>query len=308
MTRIAAEALRTLGAVHWRRSAYARAIDHYESALILDRALGDRRGEGWTINGLALVAENQGRYDRALLLYQQALVIVTETGDLWGQSIVLGNLGYIYARLGDSDAARNYYRRDLRICRALGDRRGESWTQGYLSLLAHQESRHRAALRHAERALALARAVDHPPLVSTALTYMGHAHAALGAWDAAMAVYAEALALRQEAGDAALALETRAGCLRVALARGQIDVAHALAEEILAALNAPGVDRTDEYLRIYLACYRALDAVDDARALAVLTTAQALLQDSADAIADPALRASFLENVAVHREIIACGR
>jgi predicted ATPase/DNA-binding SARP family transcriptional activator len=306
MTRIAAEALRTLGAVHWRRSAYGRAIEHYEDALALDRALGDRRGEGWTRNGLALVVENQGHYDRALPLYQQALLIVTEIGDIWGQSIVLGNLGYLHARLGEGAAARDYYRRDLRICRDLGDRHGESWTQGYLSLLAHQEGRHRTALRHAERALALARAIDHSSLIATALTHMGHAHAGLEDWDTAEAAYTEALALRREAGEAALALETQAGRLRVALGRGQIDAALALAEEILAALDAPGVDRTDEYLRIYLACYRALAAVEDARAVGVLATAQALLMESAEAIADPVLRASFLENVAVHREITAC--
>lgn len=300
---IEAEALRTLGAVHWRASAYEVAIARYHEALAIDRALGDPRGEGWTLNGLGLIAENQGQYDKAIPRYRDALALLTDIGDLWGQSIVSGNLGYIYARVGDAEAARAHYRRDLAICRSLGDRRGESWTQGYLSLLAHQEGRHQVALRHALSALELARAIDHPPLIARALTHAGHAWAGLSAWDRAEGAYQEALALRRTSGEWALALETQAGLIRVALGRGDSERALTLAEEILAALGAEGADRTDEHLRIYLACHQALAAAGDPRAPNLIRKAHTLLTTYAARIADPTLRTAYLDRVAAHREI-----
>ena len=305
LPRLETEILRTLGAVRWRLSDYATASAHYRAALALDRELGDRRGEGWSLNGLGLVAENQGHFGRAIGLYEEALALVEDLGDLWGESIVLGNLGYIYARVGDGLRAREYYRQDLSLCRSLGDRRGESWTQGYLSLLAQQEGRYRVSLRHGRRALTLAREIDHDLLIASALHAIGHAHAGLGEWDDAHRAYRQALALRREAGMHALAMETQSGLILVALGRGETATALSTAEEILAYLDTDTAERTNEHLRIYLAIYRALAAVSDPRARDVLAEARALLEAKAARIENPALRDSYLNQVAVHREIQA---
>lgn len=297
------EVLRTLGAVRWRLSDYVAANAHYQAALGLDRELGDRRGEGWSLNGLGLIAENQGHFGRAIDLYEEALVLVKDMGDLWGESIVLGNLGYIYARVGDVVRAREYYRQDLSICRSLGDRRGESWTQGYLGLLAHQEGRYRVSLLHGRRALALAREIDHDPLIASALHAVGHAYAGLGKWDDAMQAYGAALTLRREAGMHALAMETASGLIQVALGQGKTATALSMANEILAYLDSGTVARTNEHLRIYLAIYRALEAASDPRARDILTEAQALLEAKAARIKDPALRDAYLNRVAIHQKI-----
>ena len=55
-------------------------------------------------------------------------------------------------------------------------------------------------------------------------------------------------------------------------------------------------------------CCRVLEAAGDARARAVLATAYNVLQEWAGRIDDPALRRSFLENVAANREIAAMYR
>jgi predicted ATPase/DNA-binding SARP family transcriptional activator len=303
LVRSEAEALRLLGTVLWRQSEFQEAQARFEAALALDRRLGDYRGEGWTLNALALVLENSDRYDRAIPVYREALSVMRDIGDRWGESIVLGNLGYIYARVGRPVDARRCYERDLRICRELGDRRGESWTLGYLSLLEHQRGRHQAAERYARRALARARELDHAYLTAGALTHLGHALAGREAWADAELVYEQALEIRRELEERALALETLAGLIRVDLGRGDLAQAIARAEELLTQLADQSADRTDEQLRIYLACYRALDAAGDPRAAEVLASAQALLTARADRIEDRELRRAFLEDVAVHREI-----
>jgi tetratricopeptide (TPR) repeat protein len=305
LPRLEAEILRTLGAVRWRLSDYAAANAHYRAALILDRELGDRRGEGWTLNGLGLVAENQGHYGRAADLYEKALVLVKAMGDLWGESIVLGNLGYLYGRLGDASRARQYYRQDLSICRSLGDQRGESWTQGYLSLLAHQEGRYRVSLRHGRRALALAQEIGHDPLIASAFHAIGHAYTGLGEWDEAAHAYQEALTLRREVGRHALAMETLAGLIRVALGQDEVERALSMADEILNYLDTDTVARTNEYLRIYLTIYRALAAGSDPRARDVLADARTLLKEKAAKIEVSTLREAFLHHVTVHRKILA---
>lgn len=55
----------------------------------------------------------------------------------------------------------------------------------------------------------------------------------------------------------------------------------------------------------YPPCYRVLQAKHDARAHQILSAAQGLLHERAGTIEDGDLRRSYLEKVAVHREILA---
>ena len=75
-------------------------------------------------------------------------------------------------------------------------------------------------------------------------------------------------------------------------------------KEILEHLRAGTLEGTYEPLRIYLTCYQVLRATEDQMAQEVLTTAAQLLQERAARIEDEETRRSFLENVAVHREIM----
>ena len=75
-------------------------------------------------------------------------------------------------------------------------------------------------------------------------------------------------------------------------------------EEILVEFKDGNVAGADFPLAAYLACFKVLEAVDDPRAQETLNTAHSLLQDQAAKIEDEALRRSFLENVAAHREIV----
>jgi hypothetical protein len=102
-----------------------------------------------------------------------------------------------------------------------------------------------------------------------------------------------------------MASEPQAGMARIALAKG--DAARALVhvEAILRFLETRVLAGPDEPFRIALTCYRVLEANSDPRAVGVLRVAQQRLLERADAIADPALRRSFLENVATHRELMS---
>ncbi len=76
-------------------------------------------------------------------------------------------------------------------------------------------------------------------------------------------------------------------------------------EEILHQLNGGDLDGNDEPLRVYLTCYEVLRASADPRAERILDGAYGLLQQRAAKIQPPDLQASFIDNVEVHREIVA---
>ena len=98
----------------------------------------------------------------------------------------------------------------------------------------------------------------------------------------------------------------RAGLVEIALAGGKVDTARTDLTTIHDYLqDGLSIDGTDSPFNIYLSCYRGLAADNDRRAPAVLTAAHKLLQAQAAAIADEAIRSSFLHQVAAHRDLIA---
>ncbi len=302
---IEAEALRMLGSLAWRESRYETALDRLSAALEVSRRMRDHIGESWTLNVMGLVAENMGQYARAVDYYRYALTVMRTLGDRWGESIVLGNLGYIYTRLGMVEAALTSYLQDLQICREVGDRRGESWTLAHLGYLAVFDGRYEDALQYGRQALTLAKMLDRRRLQALILTWMGHAEAGLEHGAAAEGLYAQALSRFEKLGELQLRTEPLAGLIRVALARGEEERAFALAEEVLAAFEATGLERTNERFAVGLACYRALAAAGDPRAPDLLAQLHQQLMEVAERIDDPELRSSFLTRVPAHRELQA---
>jgi hypothetical protein len=121
-----------------------------------------------------------------------------------------------------------------------------------------------------------------------------------------MAAYAATLDLRRDLQQPQEATEALAGFARVAFAQGDIAEACRHVEAILSHLGRGGTfEGTYEPLRIYLTCYRVLQAAGDPRAVAILELAHTTLREQAATIPDQVMRRSFLEQVPYHREIVA---
>ena len=177
---------------------------------------------------------------------------------------MLNNIGEILRHQGDYVGARNCLTEALQIGQSIGDRTN----QGYI------------------------------------LTNMGHTLVGLEQWAEATDAFRQALALREELGQSSLAMDALAGLAHVSLIQGDLDQAHARVEEVLRYKESNTLDGAEDPFRIYLTCYHVLRAVHDPRARIILEKAHHLLQEEAAKIADEEMRRSFLENVAVHREII----
>ena len=340
---VEADSLRELGMnATGARSDFAAATAYFQEALRIYRDLGDRMGEGRTLNTLGIVCGEQGDYAAHMVYHEQGLRLCRETGNRWEEAWATVALGQSSHWQGDYASAKARVERALRIWREIGDRSTEAvallslgvildalgdyaragdcyersysadsdrretqgWWQVSQSLLCHHLGDDEAAHRYAQRAVDCGERTGNPVDQTQALTVLGHAMMGLGDRVVAADAYRQALALRCKLSQLHLTPEPLAGLACVALAQEEPVQALAHVHQILDCLeNRPGFEGTMEPLRIYLTCYQVLRANQDPRARPILENAYCLLQERAARIDDKDLRRSFLENVAAHREI-----
>ena len=76
-----------------------------------------------------------GEYDTALEYLKRSLAICEEIGDKKGEGATLNNISQIYHARGEYDTALEYLNRSLAICQEIGDKKGEGTTLNNISLI-----------------------------------------------------------------------------------------------------------------------------------------------------------------------------
>ncbi len=108
--------------------------------------MGDRGGEGTTLNNLGGVYDALGQKQEALTYYKQALAISQEVGDRGGEGTTLNNLGCVYDALGQKQEALTYFKQALAIRKEVGDRGGEGTTLHNIGMIYFHLERYDVAL------------------------------------------------------------------------------------------------------------------------------------------------------------------
>lgn len=301
--RIEGMATGMLGSIAYDQGDYGDAKPWYQQALNICREIGDRPNAGISLGNLGNIALYQGEYTAAQRYAEETLAICLEVGNRYGEGVVYHQLGQITRHLGDYATARAFYEQSLQLAHEIEGQGEAGDALASLGLLCHQLEDNEAAERFCREALAAVEPLGEQHIRANALTNLGHARAALGDLAGAATAHRDALVARRAAGEKTRGLENLAGLAEIALAAGDLAQARQHVEEILAHLATGSVDGAEEPLRIYLTCYRVLQASSDPRATGVLETAQRLLAARAAQIADPALRRSYLEEVPVHRAL-----
>ncbi|MFM6059286.1 MAG: CHAT domain-containing protein, partial [Microcystis aeruginosa] len=101
-----------------------KALDYYQQALSLRRAVGDREGEANTLNNIGVVYDDLGEKQKALDYYQQALPLSRAVGDRAGEAIILTGIGLVYRDQGKPEVAINSWEQSANLILDL--RRGVS--------------------------------------------------------------------------------------------------------------------------------------------------------------------------------------
>jgi tetratricopeptide (TPR) repeat protein len=165
------------------------------------------------------------------------------------------------------------------------------------------------ALEYGHQALQIWQEVGGVDDPAKCLLSIGRVQISLGRLSEAAKSFQRAKDSLRESEQPFLVLKTIVGFADVALAQGDLQQAQDHAEEILVYLkeNLPDGSFRDPF-RVYLTCYQVLQACNDPRAAAILTKAHDVLQEQAKKIDDDQSRRSFLENITIHREIVAAYR
>jgi len=112
---------RELGELYYYKALYDEALTCVRKALKLYREIGDRAGEGRTLNGLGLVLQAFGNLESAKENLQRSLEIAEA---LYGKehpniAVAITNLGSVLMNLGDLEGARENVERALAIDEAV---------------------------------------------------------------------------------------------------------------------------------------------------------------------------------------------
>jgi predicted ATPase/class 3 adenylate cyclase len=291
--------LNTMGLIALEQKDHSTAQEYLVEAAAIARELGDLVLEGKALNNLAnLAGMIQGDFSQAREYYEQAYEIVHARGDRYGEGVLVSNLGWCTGMQGDFKAARTYLEQSLSISREVGNAYQETYTLINLSSAAGIQGEALEAVKYAARAHELSRRISERSGEAWSYLYLGHAYESVKEFGKAELAYADSIHIREELGQPGLAMEPTAGLIQVALDRDHLALALRHTEAILAFLAGGGTfEGAEEPLRIYLACYHALEKAKDPRARDVLQNAKHLLEAQVSKFRDDTARRMYVQNV-----------
>jgi tetratricopeptide (TPR) repeat protein len=91
-----AEALGQTGKLHLHLGNFKEALSYLKQSLAICQQIGDKAGEGATLNNISALYHAQGDYETALAYLKQSLAIRQQIGDKAGFCVTLFNMGHIH--------------------------------------------------------------------------------------------------------------------------------------------------------------------------------------------------------------------
>jgi predicted ATPase/class 3 adenylate cyclase/Flp pilus assembly protein TadD len=158
--------LNGLAILEWCRGDLALALERYEAALEIFRELGDEVDAGLMLNSLGVTLARMGRRQEARTLLREALDTHGRTGEALLEGHALAALGDLDLEEGDLEGARDRFARSLEIRRAIGDRAGEGWMNQRLARVNAVSGRMDVARTYLESARRIARERDDAELLA----------------------------------------------------------------------------------------------------------------------------------------------
>jgi tetratricopeptide (TPR) repeat protein len=224
---------------------YERALQLYQRSLGMVQQIGDRSGEGTTLNNISQIYKIRGDYDRALVYLEQSLAIRQQIGDRSGEGITLSNISQIYDAKGDYDRALDYLEQSLAIQQQIGDRSGEGITLNNLAGTAYAKGEYDRALVYLEQSLDIAQQIGDRSGEGTTLNNISQIYSAKGDYDQALVYLEQSLDIQQQIGNRFSEGRTLNNLATIAYKRGEYDRALDYLEQSLAIQQQIG-DRSGE--------------------------------------------------------------
>ena len=283
-----ARTLTQMGHVESIERRHHPALEFYQQALAIRKAIGDRPGMGASLLAVAQAHEALGDYGGAEPLLVQALSIQRAVRNRFEEALALNELGILYWLVGDFPHALASLDAGLSLSRAIESEFGEAYVLCNLGQVLRDAGRIEEAIATLHQGLDLARAQEDANLEAIYCSDLALAEWMAGDLDAAgehAAVRREPLRRTRPAGVADRRL-CHAGPDR--RPRGDLPAARAAVERALSILDSPTGAEADFPHRDYLHCAQVLRLLGDAaREHTCMAAAQALVRERAARITAP---------------------
>jgi CHAT domain-containing protein len=184
-----------------KTSQFPAALNSWQQALQIYRAIKNRQGEGWALGNLGIAYQSLGNSAKAIEYAQQSLAIAREIKDRKTEGTALGNLGIAYRSLGDSAKAIEYAQQWLAIAREIKHRQSEGAALGNLGIAYNSLGNSAKAIEYAQQWLAIAREIKDRLAEGNALGNLGNTYRSLGNSAKAIEYAQQHLAIAREIKD-----------------------------------------------------------------------------------------------------------
>ncbi|NTV66733.1 MAG: tetratricopeptide repeat protein [Chlorobaculum sp.] len=198
---ILSEALNQTGKQYHHLADYDTALDYLKRSLKIRQEIGDKSGEGTTLNNISQIFKARGDYDTALDYLKRSLKIQQEIGDKSGEGTTLNNISQIFKARGDYDTALEYLKRSLKIIQEIGDKAHEAGSLNNISALYHARGDYDTALDYLKRSLKIQQEIGDKSGEGTTLNNIAGFYHARGDYDTALDYLKRSLKIQQEIGD-----------------------------------------------------------------------------------------------------------
>ncbi|MDX2245565.1 MAG: tetratricopeptide repeat protein [Bacteroidia bacterium] len=225
--------LNNLSQIFQARGDYETALQYLEQSLRIAREIGDKSGEGTTLNNISGIYQARGDYETALQYLEQSLRIAREIGDKSGEGRTLNNLSQIFQARGDYETALQYLEQSLRIRREIGDKSGEGSTLNNLSQIFQARGDYETALQYLEQSLRIAREIGDKSGEGTTLNNLATTAHARGDYETALLYLEQSLRIQREIGDKSGEGTTLNNLSQIFHARGDYETALLYLEQSL---------------------------------------------------------------------------
>jgi tetratricopeptide (TPR) repeat protein len=178
-----------------------KALKYYEKSLRIFEAIGNRQGQGVTLNNIGEIYRAWGKYDQAIEYYKKSLRMSQEVEDRRGQGITLSNIGLVYYTGGNYDEALQYYNESLKVFEELGHLQGQGRTLNNIGELHRMRGNLNQAIYYYEKSLDLAEHVGDRQGEGITFNNIGQIYQAWGRWGSAVDYYMKSLKIAEEIGD-----------------------------------------------------------------------------------------------------------
>ena len=285
---------------------FPSAMAYYQRSLDAYQEVGYRLGEISCLVDISATLDENGRHVEARQNRERALRLCRTIGWRRMEAHCLGQMGNNSFDLGDYAAAKVFLKQALVINREIGNRYGEALNQDTLGLVDTFHHDFVSALESGKDALRLQEQIKDRRGQGYTLNHLALAHTGLGQVEDARARFSQALALREDIGQALLIFDDLAGMARLELMVGCTENALQSVGRILAGINEYSLDGAEFPAWIHLTCSQVFAAAGQLeRSAEARRAGQALVLERAEQIQDPDLRQQFLEQVPFNRALVA---